>query len=108
MSVQSMRKHKPDHEIELYRDGDAYTVLVDLPDYEREEIEVHWHDRRLHVSAEHHDADSSRSRVFSRTIGLPHEILDDQITATYEDDLLEVTLPIADGDVKTGLTIEVT
>ncbi|MFB6188416.1 MAG: Hsp20/alpha crystallin family protein [Halapricum sp.] len=96
--------HRPDHQIELFRDADAYVVYVDLPGYEESDIDVRWHDRRLAISAERIDEDTPRM-VFYRSLGLPRDVVADAIEARYEDDVLEVTLPIANGEAKPGQEI---
>lgn len=47
-----MTKHHPAHEVELYRDGAVYTVYVELPEVDPEDLSVRWEDGTLHVSAE--------------------------------------------------------
>ena len=97
--------HHPDHEVELFRDEDAYEVYVDLPGYERGEIGVHWHDSRLHVEAEHHE--DGDTRVYNRHVSVPHEVDPEGITATYDDGVLEVNLPITDESSRPGIRIDV-
>ena len=100
-----MTRHHPAQEIELHREGDEYVVLFDLPGYDPSDIDVRWRDRRLHVSAEH-QGEGDRRQVYHRSIGLPKTIAEDGIEATYEDDVLEVTLPISDTP-DTGRRIDV-
>lgn len=90
-----MTSHHPEKEVELHREGDAYVVLFDLPDYEPDDVEVHWRDRRLHVAVEP-QGDDGRRQVYHRSVGVPKSIDDDDIDATYEDGVLEVTLPISE------------
>lgn len=100
-----MTRHHPEKEVELHREGEEYVVLFDLPDYEPGDVDVHWRDRRLHVSAEHHGG-SERQQVYHRSIGFPKTIEEDGIDATYEDGVLEVRLPISEKQ-DTGRKIEV-
>ena len=102
-----MTKHHPEKEVELYRDDGAYTVIVDLPDFEREDVDVRWHDGRLHVEAEHVTTEEGRTRVFHRHLGLPKRIDVEGIGATFEDGVLEVHLPIAGDDRSHGTTVDV-
>lgn len=90
-----MTRHHPEKEIELYREGDEYVVLFELAGYDADDIDVHWRDRRLHVSAEHLGEDDRR-QVYHRSVGLPKSIDEDGIDATYADDVLEVKLPISE------------
>jgi HSP20 family protein len=102
-----MSTHRPAHEVELYRDGDAYSVIVDLPDFDREDVEVRFHDGRLHVEGEHLDPDDGQRAIFNRHVGLPKLVDVENIEATFEDGILEVTLPIAGEDIVRGVTVDV-
>lgn len=90
-----MTRHHPEKEVELHRDGDEYVVLFELPGYEPDDVSIRWRDRRLHVSAEG-STNGERTQVYHRSVGFPKTIDEDGIRATYEDDVLEVTLPISD------------
>ena len=98
--------HRPDHEVELFKDDGAYEVLVDLPGYERTDVDLHWHDGRLHVTAEHRTEDG-QSRVLNRHVSVPRRIDPEEIEATFRDDLLAVTLPVVEDSAKPGTPIEV-
>ncbi|MFB6138807.1 MAG: Hsp20/alpha crystallin family protein [Halosimplex sp.] len=98
--------HHPDHEVELFRDDDAYVVYADLPGYDREAIDVRWHDGRLHVTAERLGSDGE-TRVFNRHVSVPRRVDPEDITATYRDDVLEVRLPLSADDSRPGTRIEV-
>jgi HSP20 family protein len=100
-----MTRHVPDHEVELYRTDEAYEVCIDLPDYDRSEIDVRWHDGRLHVSASERGQGSTH--VYNRHLSLPHRIDGDAITASYSDDVLEVRLPVLEGEDPPGTRVEV-
>ncbi|WP_284010787.1 Hsp20/alpha crystallin family protein [Haloarcula pelagica] len=90
-----MVTHHPQKGVELYREDEAFVVLVDLPGFDREDVELRWRDRRLHVEAIHREP-GERTKVFHRSLGLPRPVRDDEITATLADGVLEVRLPIAD------------
>ena len=98
--------HHPDHEVELFKDEGAYEVYVDLPGYDREDVDLRWHDGRLHVTAEHR-TEEGETRVFNRHVSVPRRIDDGEITATYSDEVLTVRLPIVEGDSRPGTRIEV-
>jgi len=100
-----MTRHVPDHEVELYRTDDAYEVCIDLPGYDRDDIDVRWHDGRLHVSAS--SGSDGSMRVYNRHLSLPHRIDGDAITASYSDALLEVRLPVLEGEDPPGTRVEV-
>jgi HSP20 family protein len=98
--------HIPDPEVELYRTDDAYEVCIDMPGFDAGDIDVRWHDSRLHVSAEHHE--DGETQVYNRHLSLPHRIDADAVTASYRDDVLEVRLPVLEGEEPPGTHIEVT
>jgi HSP20 family protein len=102
-----MPDHTPDHEVELFREDGAYVVILDLPGVDRADIDVRWHDGRLHVHADKHGNSDSRSRVVNRHVSVPHKIEADRIRADYDDGLLEVTLPIVGGTDGPGTKIDV-
>ncbi|MDG5778500.1 Hsp20/alpha crystallin family protein [Haloarculaceae archaeon H-GB2-1] len=103
-----MTDHRPAHEVELYRDGDAYVVILELPGFDREDVDLRWQNRHLHVSAEHTaDGDDEKRTVYHRDVGIPKDIVEDDITASFENDVLEVTLPIEDDSDRSGRRISI-
>jgi HSP20 family protein len=90
-----MTTHHPTKGVELYQEDDAYVVLFDLPNHDPEDIEVRWHDSRLHVEAPEREG-SERHRVFHRSIGLPKPIRESGISASFDDGVLTVTVPVSD------------
>ncbi|MFB6218233.1 MAG: Hsp20/alpha crystallin family protein, partial [Halobacteriaceae archaeon] len=38
---------------ELYEEDGEFVLTIDMPGFEREEIDVTWHDGRLNIAAEH-------------------------------------------------------
>ncbi|QLH79708.1 Hsp20/alpha crystallin family protein [Halosimplex rubrum] len=98
--------HHPDHEVELFKDEGAYEVYADLPGYGSADVDLRWHDGRLHVTAEHR-TDEGETRVFNRHVSVPRRVDADAISATYSDDVLKVRLPVSDDDARPGTRIEV-
>ena len=94
-----MSKHVLKHEIELYREGDAYVVLVEMNDYDRDELDLTWHDNHLHIEAAHVDEAGGRTQLLQRSLSVPKPVDHEHITAKVDGDTLEVRLPIeAEGD----------
>jgi HSP20 family protein len=93
---------RPDHDIELYRDEDAYRVFVDVPDSDREDVRVRWYDNRLVVSVD----GSGDGGLFHHDVSVPRPVVVDDISATYRDDVLVVTLPVDDDRERPGRTID--
>ncbi|WP_436925047.1 Hsp20/alpha crystallin family protein [Halosimplex amylolyticum] len=98
--------HRPDHEVELYNDDGTYRVFVDLPGFDREDIEVNWLNHRLSISAER-AGESGSSRMFHHQVSVPREVRAEDITATYRDGVLDVELPAEATDEPPGRHIDV-
>ena len=94
--------------MDLYRQGDAFTVKVDLPGVDPASIDIDVDDRTLTVRAERtaetvdNDENSgwvSRERSFgtyARQISLGRGLDTAHIAATYTDGVLTLTVPIAE------------
>jgi HSP20 family protein len=100
-----MTRHTPHHEVELYREGDSYVVIVELPGAAAGDVDVDWIDGHLSVAAE--VTRGERRRVVSRRLSVPKEIDPSEIAARFDDDVLEVTLPIVGERRSEGVSIEV-
>lgn len=94
-------------DVELYEDDGEFVLTVELPGFDRDEIEVSWYEGRLNISAEHEDSDRGQKRTYHRSFRMPKAIEDDEITARYENGVLEVRLPAAEGATTRGKTIEI-
>jgi len=86
----------------LARDG-AYEIRVDLPGYDRDDIEVTVDDGRLTVRAERSTESLDEGERYvrrertrgatTRTVALPGPVRETEATADYADGVLTVTLP---------------
>ena len=95
---------------------DAIVVVADVPGYEPEDIDVSVSDRQLTIAAErgsesgtdddaqYYRRERTRQSV-SRTVTLPTAVDEHEASASYENGVLTVELPKADGDE--GIDIEV-
>jgi len=105
--------------MDLYREGDDYTVAVDLPGVDPASIDIDVDDRTLTIRAERAAKVAkeaqwlSRERAmgtFARQLTLGHGLATDRITAEYTDGVLTLTLPVAEtakprkGEVRHGST----
>ncbi len=79
---------------ELYEEDGEFVLSVDVPGFEREEIDLTWDDGVLNVAAEHVDDDRGRKRTYHRRFRFPKDVDTDAISASYTNGVLEVTLPI--------------
>lgn len=84
------------------KDGE-YVVIADLPGFDPDDIDVRVSDRTLTISAEHKTESEpdveeyhKRERAYrsvSRSVRLPGEIDAEDVSASYDDGVLSVTLP---------------
>jgi HSP20 family protein len=92
---------------ELYEQDGEFVLSVEMPGFDHEDVEVTWHEGRLHVAAEREDEHRNQRRTYRRSFRLPKEIDDDAIAARYRNGVLEITLPTVEGATTRGKTIPV-
>lgn len=95
----TVARHRPRKGVELYSEEDAFLAVVDLAGYDPDDVDCRWVDRRLAIHAER-DAEGEECASFHRTIGVPHPVRTDGIQASLADGVLEVRLPIDDGETR--------
>ena len=90
--------------VNVYDDGEAYLVRVPIPGVDSKAREIEATARSLSIVGERPARGGDKARYrrrervlgsFARTIKLPQPVEPDAIAATYEDGVLEVTLPKA-------------
>lgn len=96
-----------DSDYELYEEDDQFVLTIDMPGFEKDEIDVRWHEGRLVVSAEHVDDERGRQKTYHRSFRVPKAVDEDAIGARYHNGVLEVALPIAEGALARGTEIPV-
>lgn len=92
--------------VDVSEDKDNLVVKAELPGLKKEDIEISLHEGFLTLSGErkegvkNEDVGVYRSERwtgrFHRTISLPFEVVADKIAATYNEGVLQVTLPKAE------------
>ncbi|MXR40214.1 Hsp20 family protein [Halobaculum sp. WSA2] len=92
---------------ELYEEDEEFVLTIDMPGFDREEIDLAWDEGVLNVAAEHVDEKRGRRKTYHRRFRFPREIDEDAISARYENGVLEVTLPAVVDATATGTTIPV-
>ena len=92
---------------ELYEEDGEFVLSVEMPGFDREEIDVNWYEGRLDVSAEHEDDARGRRKTYHRTFRMPKEIEPEEVEAQYRNGVLEVRLPVIEGATSRGHSIEV-
>lgn len=92
--------------VDVEERDEEYVVTADLPGYDRDDIEVELADDHLYVSAarETEREESQEGRYIrrerrresvSRSIRLPGDVAESEVTAAYQNGVLTVTLPKA-------------
>ena len=92
--------------LDVWETEDAVNYAFELPGIAQEEISIETEDGRLTVSAtRNHSSEidserfyrfESRYGTFSRTVGLPKGIVEDEIAASFENGVLMITAPKAE------------
>ncbi|WP_148416021.1 archaeal heat shock protein Hsp14 [Haloferax sp. KTX1] len=107
-----------DISLDVVDDDEAVEVVADLPGFEKDDLDVSVSGRRLTIAADREESSEvdddqyvrrERSqRSVSRTITLPTEVARDEVSASYKNGVLTVTLPKAEpaGDDSTQIDIE--
>lgn len=108
-------------EIDIVKKDNAYVVSLDLPGMEKDQIELTLEDDRLIVSGERQTSQSASNEedgavyyrqersfgTFERSFSLPDNADVDNISAEYENGVLEVTVPVIEKKDSKGIKIEV-
>jgi HSP20 family protein len=92
---------------ELYEEDGEFVLTVELPGFDREEIDLAWDGGILNIAAEHVDDDRSRKRTYHRRFRFPKDVDDEEITASYTNGILEVTLPVETDAAAHGTAIPI-
>lgn len=92
-------------------------VTIDLPGFEKEDVEIQLRDDVLTIEAEHDEETKReldedyvrrerRHEAISRSITLPEPVDEDGATASYENGVLTVELPKSRRDAGTRVEVE--
>ncbi|WP_331235655.1 Hsp20/alpha crystallin family protein [Natronorarus salvus] len=94
-------------------DDEGYLVYADVPGFEKEELSLRFDGGILTIEAAHEEGEESetgvhhRSRHVHETLSVPGDVLEEEISATYRNGVLEVRLPTADEADESGRTIDI-
>lgn len=99
----------------VYHDDDEYVVTVDLPGFDKDAIDLTYDDGQLHINATRTtdqptdwSEPHSHTKSYRRTITLPDDnVIVDEITASYNNGVLEVRLPVETDEEDAGTSIEI-
>lgn len=92
---------------ELYEEDGEFVLSVELPGFDPDDVDVTWHEGVLNVAAEHEDDTRGERKTYHRRFRFPKDVDGDAIGASYQNGILEVTLPIFEESSARGTTIEV-
>jgi HSP20 family protein len=91
--------------MDLYRAGETFTAVIDLPGVDPSTIDIDVEDRMLTVRAERPDVDVEGAKwlsherqtgTFARQLSLGRGLALDKIEADYRDGVLTLTIPVAE------------
>ncbi|HET7398170.1 MAG TPA: Hsp20/alpha crystallin family protein [Intrasporangium sp.] len=91
--------------MDLYRSGESFTVLIDLPGVDPSSIDVDVEDRTLTIRAERPALEVEDAKwlsherptgTFARQLSLGQGLALDRIEASYRDGVLSLTIPVAE------------
>ncbi|MEI2731054.1 MAG: Hsp20/alpha crystallin family protein [Dermatophilaceae bacterium] len=91
--------------MDLYRDGEAFVVRIDLPGVDPGTVDVDVEDRTLTIRAERKTEPEGQfqwlsherpSGTFARQLTLGYGVAPDRIEAGYADGVLTLTIPVAE------------
>lgn len=92
---------------ELYEEDDEFVLTINMPGFERDEITVAWDDGTLNVAGEHTDEARGREKTYHRRFRFPKDIDEDEINASYNNGVLEITLPMVEDATVRGKVIPI-
>ncbi|MGB9966220.1 Hsp20/alpha crystallin family protein [Halobacterium hubeiense] len=95
------------NDYELYEEDDEFVLSVEMPGFDPEEIDVSWDEGVLNIAAEHEDETRGQRKTYHRWFRFPKNVEDEDITAQYNNGILEVRLPVITGATTRGKQIEV-
>ena len=107
LDIPSQLFESASNDYELYEEDGEFVLTIDMPGFELEEIDLAWDDGVLNVAAEHVDDERGRKKTYHRRFRFPQDVADEEISATYTNGVLEVTLPIREGATVRGRSIPV-
>ena len=101
--------------IDLIERDDGYVLRADVPGLKPDEISIEIQDDVLTVSAQHEEKEEEETEnyirrerrygSFTRSISLPKGVTADDVEASYNDGVLEVTFPKAQEHEPQAVTI---
>jgi HSP20 family protein len=90
--------------LDVYEDKDQFTVVAELPGFNKDQIEISLHQGALTITGERKQKEQEQGGVrseryfgrFQRSVTLPAVVNADQVRASFQDGLLKIELPKAE------------
>lgn len=97
-----------DTALTLEETDEGYHVVADVPGFEKEEIRLTYGDGVLRMEGSHEVSDEQtyRQRTVAESIRVPGDVVAEDVSATYRNGVLEVSLP-ADAESSHEVQIDV-
>lgn len=102
--------------IDLVEHDEEFVVTVDLPGFERDDVDIRVTDHTLRIDAEHEETTDEDAEQYlrrerrhestSRSVRLPDAVETGSVTARMNNGVLTITLPKVEGDTARTIDIE--
>ena len=102
--------------IDLVENDDEFVLTVDLPGFERDEVEITVTNHTLRIEAEHEESTEEeeeqylrkerRHESIQRSIRLPGDVDTESVNARMKNGVLTLTLPKAESETARSIEIE--
>lgn len=103
--------------VDVIEEDDRYKVLADLPGFKPDDVKIEVEDDVLSISGEHQESEEQKEQdyvrrerrygSFSRSLALPPGVSADDIEATFENGVLEVSIPKPKAEEKPAKKVEI-
>jgi HSP20 family protein len=102
--------------VDVIEEDDRYVMRADLPGIKAEDVKIEVSDDTLTVSGEHEETKEEEKNYvrrerrygsFTRSMALPHGVKADDVEATIEDGVLEISIPRPKPAKEEGKAVEI-
>lgn len=107
-----------DPAVDIYEDKDSFKVKAELPGMKKENINVSIHGSTLTISGERQSEEESKEGEccqseryygrFQRSIDLGQPVHSENVSATYKDGILQITLPKTEDAKRKQIQVQTT
>ncbi|WP_254526091.1 Hsp20/alpha crystallin family protein [Natrinema caseinilyticum] len=89
--------------VDLVDHGDEFVLTADVPGFDSDEIDVRLSDHTLNITAEHEESTEEQEELYlksershrsiTRSVRIPEPVDEENVSATYNNGVLTLTLP---------------